>query len=536
MTKGNTDMNRPELIIAKKNELQNGQMKKISISDEEDVLLVRIDDKFYARTAYCPHYGASLETGVLDGPKLMCPWHHASFDIPTGELTDPPALHGLTSYKIEVRGEDVVLFPAETTVKSSGRTDERKTHQKDEATFVIIGGGSAGNAAAHQLRASGFDGHLKIISADTQPPYDRPNLSKDFLKGDMDPGWLPLNDENFFQVQEIDLMLAKRVTGIDAQKKRIDLEDQTTLGYDKLLVASGSRPRKLNIPGHDLDNIFTLRTAADAAAILEQAEKAKRITVIGASFIGMEAAENLDNENREVHIIGRDPLPFAALFGKEMGELLKQKKENDGITFHLGQNVSEFRGNKKLETVILDNGQPIDSDLAVLGIGVEPVTDFMPHFNKAADESLLTDEYLQVENDIFAAGDIATFPYWRTEGMIRVEHWRTAEQLGIIAAENMLGLKKSVQIIPYFWTNLGGMSCRYVGYPGRWDESVVHGSMAQENFMIYYIAHNQVMAVLGIGRDKHMALIELLMRKGRIPSADKIKEGDWTAERLQALI
>jgi len=529
-------MNRQELIIAKKNELQNGQMKKIRISDDEEVLLVKIDDKFYARTAYCPHYGASLETGVLAGTKVMCPWHHATFDIPTGELIEPPALHGLTVYKVEIRGEDVVLFPPETTVKSSEETEERKAQKKDKPTFVIIGGGSAGNAAAHQLRVSGYDGHLKIISADTQAPYDRPNLSKDYLKGDMDPSWLPLNAENFFQEQGIELLLEKRVTGIDAHRKSIELEDQTSLRYDKLLVASGSRPRKLKVPGHDLKNIFTLRTANDAAAILAQTEKSERITIIGASFIGMEAAENLSNGKREIHVIARETVPFAAIFGKEMGELLKQKKQEEGIHFHLERQVKEFRGDEKLETVVLDNEETIASDLAILGIGVEPVTEFMPHFNKAADESLLTDKYLQVENDIFTAGDIATFPYHRSGNFIRVEHWRVAEQLGMIAAQNMLNAKKSVEIVPFFWTQLAGISYRYVGYPDKWDESVIHGSLVDDNFMIYYGQNNQINAVMGAGRDREMAVIELLIRQDRMPPLTKIKEGAWTIEELQALI
>ena len=524
------------MIIAKKNDLQNGQMKKISISDDEDVLLVRIDDKFYARTAYCPHYGASLENGVLAGTKVMCPWHHAAFDVPSGELMEPPALHGLTAYRVEIRGEDVVLFPAETKVRAVEKKGDKKLQKKDKPAFVIIGGGSAGNAAAQQLRASGFDGHLKIISADTQPPYDRPNLSKDYLKGDMDPSWLPLNEEQSFQDNQIELMLEKRVTAIDAGKKRIELEDQTVLNYDKLLVASGSRPRKLNVPGKDLKNIFTLRTADDAAEILHQAERAKRIAIVGASFIGMEAAENLSDGKREIHVIAREAVPFEPLFGKEMGELLKERKQDDGIHFHLERKVKEFRGKEKLETVVLDNQETIASDFAILGIGVEPVTEFMPHFNKAADESLLTDRYLQVENDIFAAGDIVTFPYHRSGNFIRVEHWRVAEQLGMIAAQNMLHAKKSVDIIPFFWTQLAGISYRYVGYPDKWDETVVQGNLADNDFVIYYGRNNQINAVLGAGRDKQMAVIELLMQQERMPSLARIKERAWTAEEMQGLI
>ena len=529
-------MKKNEIIIARKNELQNGQMKKVRIHEDKEVLLIRLDDQFYAGDTICPHYGAPLERGALSGKKLMCPWHHAVFEIPTGLVCDPPALNGLAGYKLQVRGEDIILFLEEGEIQEKEDESKGKKRGKDDRSFVIIGGGAAGNAAARQLRTLGYNGRIQIISADSQPPYDRPNLSKDYLRGDMDPDWLPLNEKDFFKEKQIELMLEKQVMEVDPVGKQIVLDNRTKLRYDRLLIASGGLPRRLNVPGIDLDNIFTLRTLNDAENILKQAEKAERITVIGASFIGMETAENLNNGKREIHIIALEEMPFGHLFGNDVGMMLKEKKENSGIHFHLGRSVSEFRGNGKIEEIGLDNQEYIKTDLAILGIGVEPRTSFLPQFKKATDRSLITDEYLQVEKDVFAAGDMTTFPYWKSGDLIRIEHWRVAEQHGFIAANNMLGLNKKVEIIPFFWTNLAGMEFRYVGYPGKWDYSIIQGDLFEENFIIYYIFNNRVNAALGVGQDEQMTVIELLLSAGKMPSAEILKSKEMTAEKLRELI
>jgi NADPH-dependent 2,4-dienoyl-CoA reductase/sulfur reductase-like enzyme/nitrite reductase/ring-hydroxylating ferredoxin subunit len=529
-------MTHKEIIIAKTNELDNGEMKTIEISEGESVLLIRIDDQFYATDAYCPHYDASLELGVLSDNKLICSWHHAVFDITTGDVSQPPALEGLRTYQLEIRGDDIILFPENKIEQKDKKQSVSHNNKADDRTFIIIGSGAAGNSAARKLRELGYNGHLKIISADSHKPYDRTTLSKDFLKGDMNPQCLSLHDDDFFEQNRIEFINNHRVNHVDAFYREIKLDNDTKMKYDKLLVASGGEPKKLEVSGNDLENIFTLRSLDDANKILKCAENNEKIAIIGASFIGLETADHLRKDNREIHVIAHESVPFAAQLGEEIGQFIQSKMEEKGINFHLNHSVSEFRGNGKLEDVVLDNGQTVSAGLAIIGIGVQPVADFLPPFDKVTDGSLLTDRYLQVENDIYAAGDVATFPYWKTNELIRIEHWRVAQQLGAIAASNMISVNKIVDIIPFFWVNLAGMYMRYVGYADKYEETIIDGDVSSEDFVIYYSKDNQVSAALGVNRDEQIALIEELLRLGKMPAASELKNKKMTLKALNKLI
>ncbi len=514
-----------EKIIARTDELEDGQMKTIQIDDEPDILLIRTGGRYYATDAYCPHYGAPMETGILTGGKIMCPWHHASFEVASGRLKDPPALTGLKTYQLEIRGNDIIL--------QAENDQPQPEKQGSGKTFVIIGGGAAGNAAAQELRRQGFTGVIKMISADDHAPYDRTNLSKDFLQGDMDPDWLPLNPEAFYEKNGIELILGRKVTGIDTDKYRVRFSNDETMKYDRLLVASGGKPRKPKIPGIGLPNIFTLRSRDDAEKILSAAEGAREVVIIGASFIGMEAAENLTGEKRNIHVVAPEKTPFSHTLGEQVGTLIMDQKKKDGVNFHLGQKVKAFKGSGTVEEVVLENGDTITTDMVVLGMGIEPAGDFLPHFEKVKDGSLLTNKFMEVENDIFAAGDIATFPYWKTEQLIRVEHWRVAEQQGVAAARNMLGMRKPLEIIPFFWVNLAGLHMRYVGYAAGWDDTIIHGDLQEQNFIVYYINSGRVQAALGSGKDEEMALIEELLKNDRMPDAVKLRKRVFSASDMK---
>jgi NADPH-dependent 2,4-dienoyl-CoA reductase/sulfur reductase-like enzyme/nitrite reductase/ring-hydroxylating ferredoxin subunit len=506
-------MKKSEIKISQTNDLQNGEMKTLKTDNDLEVLLIKLEDRFYALEPYCPHYGAPLESGIFSDKKIMCPWHHAMFEAETGNLVEPPALNGLTRYQLNIRGSDIFLV----TETDAPERPHDKTKKKDDRQFLIIGGGAAGNAAARNLREQGFEGRILVVSADSQAPYDRTNLSKDFLTGEMDPEWLPLNDKNFYEENDIELMLNQHVIHVNEKQKEVELDNKKRLKYDKLLVATGGRPKKPEIPGINLENIMTLRSVKDAEKILASAQRSKQIVILGASFIGMESAQNLASEERKINVIAPETIPFARVFGEEIGNLIRGKMEDGGIHFYLGNTITEFRGNRKIEEIVLENGDVIPAEMAVIGVGIEPVTDFMPQFKKAADGGLLTDIYLQVENDIFAAGDIATFPYWKTDELIRVEHWRVAEQLGRIAAYNMLEKKKKVEITPFFWTNLAGIDIRYSGYTGKWDTKFIHGDLSAEEFLVYYTEGDHVNAVLGVNRDQQMAIIEESFRVGEDP-------------------
>jgi NADPH-dependent 2,4-dienoyl-CoA reductase/sulfur reductase-like enzyme/nitrite reductase/ring-hydroxylating ferredoxin subunit len=528
-------MKKRPTVIAKTDELKNNEMKRISFGEEYDILLIRVNDQFYATEAYCPHYHAPLDTGIISDKKIMCPWHHAQFRITDGDLIQPPALEGLKCYDLEIRDNDIFIIPEDTAKDSGSENAIDKKDYGSDPTYVIIGGGAAGNSAARQLRKLGFNGRIQMISADSQPPYDRPNLSKDFLKEDFNPEWLPLNSSDFYQENKIEFIPEKRVVGVDNSKKQIELHDKTMYKFDKLLIATGATPRVPDIPGIDLDNIFTLRSADDADSIKNAAGKSKSIAVVGAGFVGMETAENLNNDQREIHIIAPESLPFSKQFGTDFGRLILDKKSNDGIKFHLEETITEFRGNSGIEEVVLENGKSIPADMVVIGAGVDPEPDFMPQYVKAKDGSLLADKYLEVEKNVYAAGDVTTFPYKKSKNLIRVEHWRVAEQLGILAAQNMYGTKTEVDIIPFFWMNLAGLHARYVGFAEKWDHTIIHGDLNKEEFIIYYVSRNRIEAALGVNQDLEMAVIEELLRLDKMPDADTLKNNPVSADILEKL-
>jgi NADPH-dependent 2,4-dienoyl-CoA reductase/sulfur reductase-like enzyme/nitrite reductase/ring-hydroxylating ferredoxin subunit len=516
-------MNNKEIIIARTDDLQNGEMKTIELSDQKAVLLIRIEDQYYVTDAYCPHYGAPLEHGIISDKKIMCPWHHAVFNVKTGHVSEPPSIENLKYYRLDIRDGNIILFDESLHDEENQNVSVTANQNMNDQTFIIIGAGAAGNSAAREIRSLGYTGRLKVITADSQPPYDRTILSKDYLKGEMDPQWLPLNQDDFFERNKIELIKNRYVTNINTFNKEVELDKKTKLKYDKLLVATGSVPKKLSVPGTDLENIFTLRTVDDAEKILKASNHINRIVVVGSSFIGLETADSLNNGNRQIHVIAPESTPFVSTLGEDVGKLIQNKMEEKGITFHLPNNILEFRGNDTLNEVILDNDKSIQAEMAIVGIGVTPVSDFLPPHYKVTDGSLLTDRYLQVEKDIYAAGDITTFPYWKTNELIRIEHWRVAQQHGIIAAKNMMGAKEKVEIIPFFWINLAGMNLRYVGYAKNWDETIIEGDLSNNDFTVYYSNNSQITAVLGSNRDEQIAVVEELMRTGRMPTTEEIK-------------
>lgn len=515
-------MNSNEFVVAKVTDLKNGEMKAVNVNNV-DVLLCKIDDAFYAVGAYCTHYGAPLEDGVLSGDRIVCPWHHACFHAKNGDLLEPPALDALPAYDVWIEdGKVLVKLPEEI----SHHRVPKMVHAeptKDDRTFVILGGGAAGNMAAQTLREDGFQGRIVMITQENRTPYDRPNLSKEYLQGEAEPDWMPLRPEDFYRDNGIELLLNKKVTKVHAQNKRITFSDNNTLHYDKLLIATGGAPRTLDVPGRDLKNVFTLRSFDDSDRIIAASKNASKAVIIGASFIGMETAYSLHHRKLDVIVVGRESVPFQHVFGEEIGGLVRQLHAENGITFKLGQTAAEFEGSDKVEAVVLQDDDRIEAELVVVGIGVQPATDFIEGIDLQPDGSVKVDEFFHAGNDVYAAGDIATFPYWYSGTDIRIEHWRAAEQQGRIAAHNIAGKKTPFRSVPFFWTTQAGIHFRYVGYSSDWDGIIVDGDISAQDFVAYYVKGNRVQAAAGCHRDRDMAAIEELMRLNKMPSADKLK-------------
>ncbi|GAK61117.1 uncharacterized NAD/FAD-dependent dehydrogenase [Candidatus Vecturithrix granuli] len=519
-----------DVVVAKVSEIQPGDMKQIAVEGGE-ILLVNIDGQVSALGAHCTHYGAELAKGTLVGDTIVCPWHQACFCAKSGDLKEPPALNALPSYDVTIQGDDIVVKLPEKLKKSRIPDMASYNPQNDIRTFVIVGAGAAGNAAAQTLREDGFQGRIIMISHEPYLPYDRPNLDKAYLQGEAPKEWLPLRSEKFYQNRDIELMLSKTVIKVDVTTKTITFQDQETLQYDKVLLATGGIPRRLDVPGADLPNVVTLRSLDDADALIHDCEHASRIVVIGASFIGLESAFSLKKRGLDVTVAAPEKVPFASIFGEEIGTMIQQSYVEQGIQFQLGKEIFAFEGQNYARAIVFRDGDQIEADLFLLGVGVIPNTGYLQGIDVQPDGSIQVDEYFQAAADVYAAGDIARFPDWRSfdkaqdksRDGIRIEHWRTAEQQGRDAAHNMAGKQVANQSVPFFWSKQTDFNIRYVGYAKDWEEVILDGDLASKKFLAFYIKHGKVYAVAGAKRDQEMAAIHELMRLNKMPTPDELR-------------
>ncbi|MGN6584456.1 MAG: FAD-dependent oxidoreductase [Rhizobiaceae bacterium] len=459
----------------------------------EPALLIRQAGELFAIGAKCTHYGGPLAEGLAVGDTIRCPWHHACFSLRTGEVLHPPALDGLKHWRVEQRDSRVFArdpLPAdEPPVLSSAGLPE---------SVVIIGGGAAGNAAAMTLRHQGYRGPVTILSADSSRPYDRPNLSKDYLAGTAKAAWLPLRSQKFYANRDIDLRCDSRVVGVDAAKRTVALSDGSELSYGALLLATGSEPNRLDVPGADLPHVHVLRTLSDCEALIASVETARRCVVVGASFIGMEVAASLRTRGLEVHVVAPDERPMQRVLGPELGDMVKGVHEQHGVVFHLGTTLTRIEP----DHVVLATGAELPADLVVVGIGVRPELGLAEQAGLTIDRGIAVDAFLRTSDpNIYAAGDIARWPDQRTGDRIRVEHWVVAERQGVVAARNMLGQRQPFDAAPFFWSQHYHTSINYVGHAEKWDRLEIDGDPAKRDCTATFWRDGKRLAVVTVGRD-----------------------------------
>lgn len=526
------DMN--EAVVAQVDDLQNGEMKQVKVG-EADVLLARVEGKYFATGAMCTHYGAPLVEGALHGSRVTCPWHHACFNVTNGDLEEPCALDALPSYEVQQQGNDIrVSVPKEATNR---RTLQPVTGQgQDGRVFVILGGGAAGETALEELRRQGFAGRIVLVTREQRLPYDRVNLSKDYLDGNAGEDVLPLRPDEFYQEHKIELLREHEVTQVDAQQRIITFADGSTLHYDALLLTTGSRPRSLNVPGSDLPGVFLLRTVEGADEIIAATKVIEHAVVVGASFIAMEAAASLTRRKVKMTVIAPESVPFETTLGSRIGKVFQEMHEEMGVTFKLQSKIVAIEGDDKVEAVVLESGERILTDAVVVGVGVQPIVDYVQGISLEKDGSVRVDSSLKVADGLYAAGDIATFPYKLTGQNIRVEHWRLAEQHGRTAARAMLGQDVSYEGVPFFWTAHFGQALHYSGNTKQWDEIIYwgepeqrgkpasEGSPAMRQFIAFFVKDGKVVASAGMNNDTETAAIEELMRTEKLPPPDALRE------------
>ena len=481
----------------------------------EAVVLARRGPELFAFDAFCTHYGAPLADGLLVDDTVRCPWHHACFSLRTGEAVRAPALDAVSCWRVEQRDGNAYVRE-----KLESRSPQPSAGSAVPQAVVIVGGGAAGNAAAEMLRREGYAGGITMLSADQSEPCDRPNLSKGYLAGMSPAESNPLRPLDFYKEQRIELKLNAPVASIDSANRHVHLADGTSQAYDALLLATGSEPVRLDVPGGDLPHVHYLRTLADAEALLAKALTSQRAVVIGASFIGLEVTASLRARNIAVDVVAPDAVPMERILGREVGTFIRELHERHGVVFHLGTTATAI----DQHGVTLKPGEHLAADFVVVGIGVRPALSLAEQAGLAIDRGVSVDEYLGTSAPgIFAAGDIVRWPDRLTGERIRVEHWVVAERQGQTAARNILGRRERFDAVPFFWTEQYDFSLAYVGHAERFDKAEIDGQLDAENpdCKITYSRGGKKLAVAVVHRDLEGLRAEVEFEKAMQAALDR---------------
>jgi NADPH-dependent 2,4-dienoyl-CoA reductase/sulfur reductase-like enzyme/nitrite reductase/ring-hydroxylating ferredoxin subunit len=476
---------------------------------DEGVMLVRRGDEIFATGATCTHYSGPLGEGLVVGETVRCPWHHACFDLRTGEAVKAPALNPIACYAVVRDGEKVRVGEK----KQATGNRQLATGNDEVKRIVIVGAGAAGHACAEQLRARGYLGQVVMIGEDG--PVDRPNLSKDYLAGTAPEEWMPLRPGEWFAEHGIEVVLGARVVAIDAKKRTVTVENGRSYEYDRLLLAMGAEPVKLAIDGADDARVRYLRTLDDSRQIIAHAKEGARAVVVGASFIGLEVAASLRARKVKVHVVAPDDVPLGRVMGKELGGFLRSLHEERGVKFHLGRKPARIEGGDEI-AVVLDDGEKLACDFVVVGIGVKPAVALADKAGIVVDNGIVVDGELRSSDaNIFAAGDLARYPDRRSGKHIRVEHWVVAERQGQTAARNMLGARERFEDVPFFWSQHYDVGINYVGHAEGWDRVELDGSPAARDCAVRFFTGDELIALATIFRDAESLDTERQLEENR---------------------
>jgi NADPH-dependent 2,4-dienoyl-CoA reductase/sulfur reductase-like enzyme len=375
---------------------------------------------------------------------------------------------------------------------------------------VIVGAGAAGESAAQTLRAEGYAGRLVLYDGDPDAPYDRPNLSKDYLAGTASDDWIPLHPSDFYRDHGIEIVHNRKVVALDLSARLVRLDNGAVQQYEALLLATGATPVRLPGEMEQGNRIHYLRSFADSKSIIAAAGESSRAVVLGGSFIGLEVAASLRARNLEVHVVAPETRPLERVMGSALGEFIRKLHEEHGVIFHLGQTAKEIRQS----TVTLQNGERLQADLVVAGIGVRPAVELAERAGLTLDRGVVVDGTLQTNvPGIYAAGDIARWPDPRTGERIRVEHWVVAQRQGQTAARNILGQGVVFDAVPFFWSQHYDVPINYVGHAEKWDRIEIEGDIDARDCALRFTRGEKTLALATIYRDRESLEIERQMEQ-----------------------
>jgi NADPH-dependent 2,4-dienoyl-CoA reductase/sulfur reductase-like enzyme/nitrite reductase/ring-hydroxylating ferredoxin subunit len=469
----------------------------------KQLIVANHQGRYCALSGTCTHMGAPLDQGALANGEVHCPWHHARFSLATGEAVAAPALSPVSCFGTVIRGGRLFITKRQALPAPSAPAQAPKV--------VILGGGAGGHACAQELLRSGFKGVTTVLSDDADPPYDRTFCSKQYLSGEKSRRESFLADNKLYRNSEnAVLRLGCKVLEIDTGGRSLLLEGGERIGFEVLVLATGAQPKRPQWPGCDLPNVHVLRSLRDADAIVRACRRAKRVAVIGASFIGLEVAASLRQRKLAVHVITPEDVPLKRQLGADIGKMIQAEHEKKGVRFHFRRQVDHFDGQR----VKLDDGSAITADFVVAGIGVRPRTELAQAAGIAcasAEEGggVIVNERLESSHaGIFAIGDIARYPDPHTEKSIRVEHWVHAQRQGQHVARLIMGQANRYQDVPFFWSAHFDTQIEYIGHVSSIRKARTEGSVTARDFRRYYQGPKFEKAFASCGRDRDALLEE----------------------------
>lgn len=521
-------------------DIPDGGMKSFH-QDEQIILVTRDGEHVTAMQGKCPHAGADLGEGLRYGHRIICPWHHATFDAQSGNLLEPLAIAGLERYEIE---EDAAN--PDNKIIHIDKPIQFKTpdSQQQDTHTLIIGGGGAGFMAATHLRAQGYAGKITMISADDHAPYNRPLLSKMYLAGNIEEGKLLLGGGSWAEENSVELRINTRADEIDPETKQVTLDNGEQLSADYLIVATGAAPQRPPIDGIDLKGVYVMHSLSDTKTIADSVDN-KNVVIMGTGFIGMEAAASLSQRGTtaSITVIGMSDSVMDTIISAKVGSGLQQLHESNGVTFHMGAAVGEITGSAgKVSGVTLKSGKTINADIVILGTGVTPRVEVIQTAKKDPQDGVNVSATLLLEQGAYALGDIANAN--GVLGQLRIEHWRVALQQGMIAAENILKqgndaieVRAFDERVPFFWTQQFGKSLRYIGHAETTEHAILRGNPNELNYVEFYFNDDsedaKVVAASGLAHDKDIIAIGELIRLDNSPTRAQIIDGLDVVQHLQ---
>jgi 3-phenylpropionate/trans-cinnamate dioxygenase ferredoxin reductase component len=391
-------------------------------------------------------------------------------------------------------------------------------------TFVVVGANLAGGSAAAALRERGFDGRVMLIGSEAHPPYERPPLSKEYLRGEKAFEKALLHPAEFWPSHDVETRFGVSATALDTADKTLELSDGDRLRYHSLLLATGAKVRRPPIPGLDLPGIYTLRTVEDADAIRAEAGSGRRAVVAGMGFIGSEVAASLRALGTGVVAIDGGAVPLQRVLGDRIGSVLAALHRDHGVMLRSGETIAAFEGDGRVERVKTGSGEAIECDFAVVGLGVEPATELPSAAGITVDNGVVVDEYCRTSApDVYAAGDVANHAHPLYERRVRVEHWQNARHHGAAAARSMIAHESPYDEVHWFWSDQYDVNLQYAGFHTEWDELIVHGSLEDRDFIAYYVKDGRVLAAVAVNRGRELRAAMPMIKARESVDLDRLR-------------